>query len=112
MPTGESEASNASTEVTDARFAMSAVRESPTGAVILKLVNGTNHSKPLCIELAGGSTLQPTAKCHVLTGEPLAVNDFDAPNRVTPQSSTVPVGESFAYEAPAHSLTILRLTPR
>jgi len=42
----------------------------------------------------------------------MAVNSFSQPATVLPKTSTQPVSDSFDYEAPASSLTVLRLKPR
>lgn len=90
-------------------IAFSAVRDSQTQDIILKLVNNSGESHPLQIELAGAEQILPTATWQVLTGSPLAVNEFDAREPLTPQESQLAVGESFSYEAPAHSLSVIRI---
>jgi alpha-L-arabinofuranosidase len=94
-------------------FAVSSVRESKTGDVILKLVNAAATAKALRVELAGAKNLSPKAVKTVLAGnDPMAVNDFASPRTVLPQTSTLTIAPAFDYEAPANSLTVIRIIPR
>lgn len=80
------------------------------GAIILKLVNGGNSPNPVRIELVGGKELPPTAEVTVLAGpDPMAVDDFGNPSTVLPRVSRLPVAPAFDYEAPANSLTVIRI---
>lgn len=46
----------------------------------------------------------------VLSGDSLsAVNSFEEPEKIVPVTSELAVGVAFVYEAPAYSLTILRI---
>ncbi len=91
-------------------FVVSVVRDTKTGDVILKCVNGAALPKPLRIELTGQGTLPCNAVKTVLTGnDPLATNDFGDPRAVVPQTGNITVGEIFNYEAPAQSLTVIRM---
>jgi len=92
-----------------ADLAVSAVRDSKTGDVILKIVNTGATSQPLRIRLAGAKSLAATATKTVLTGDPTTVNGFDNPTPLTPTTATIPVSETFDAAAPAHSLTVLRI---
>ena len=55
-------------ESTPTTFAASCVKNSASGAVILKLVNGANSPKPVRVELAGANKLPATAEVTVLAG--------------------------------------------
>jgi alpha-L-arabinofuranosidase len=90
-------------------FAVSSVRDGHSGDLILKVVNGAPSPKPLRIELDGAGKLAPHATMTVLAGDPLAVNDSGHPNRLGPKTTTIPVAPAFDYEAPANSLTVLRI---
>ncbi len=94
---------------TPARFAASSVRDSRTGDLILKLVNGDASAKPLRIELTGEKNLPATAVKTVLTGPD--ENTTDA-RTVRPESSPISIAPAFDYEAPAHSLTVIRIETR
>jgi len=94
-------------------FAASAVRDSGTGDLILKLVNGANTARTLDIRLAGVGNPAATATRTVLTGpNPAVVNDFGNPRAVVPQSDEIAAGASFRCDAPAHSLTVIRIGAR
>ncbi|MGO9206843.1 MAG: alpha-L-arabinofuranosidase C-terminal domain-containing protein [Candidatus Limnocylindrales bacterium] len=98
------------TRATD--LAVSSVRDSETGDLILKLVNTGSAPRPLHIVIVGVKGLGTAAAEVVLTGPPLAVNAPDDPMRVVPKTATVPVSPAFDYELPAHSLAVIRLNAR
>lgn len=92
-------------------FAMSAVRDTKTGDVILKFVNWSAAAKPLRVAFTGKGAVKGSALKTVLTGaEPKETNDFGGQHAILPTSATIPVGETLDYEAPAHSLTVIRLS--
>ena len=90
-------------------FAVSSVRDSKTGDIIVKLVNGDPNSKPLRIELAGIRDLATNAVKTILSGDPLMVNDAGNPQPLIPETSTIAVGPVFDYESPPYSLTVIRI---
>ena len=93
-----------------ARLATSAVRDSRSGDLIIKIVNGDDAVQPLSIHLAGASKLPDTAERTVFGGAPAdTANTDDATPAVVPRTETVPLSADFSYEAPANSLTILRI---
>lgn len=93
-------------------FAASGVKDSASGTLILKLVNGANEPQPVRIELAGATYLPATAETTVLAGpDPMAVNDYGSPHTVVPRVSRLPIATAFDYEAPANSLTVIRIAP-
>ena len=92
-----------------ARFAASTVRDSQTGDLILKFVNGDDTAKPLHIDLAGAKNIPATAVKTVLSGPD--ANTIDA-QTVQPQSAPLIIAPSFDYEAPANSLTVIRIKTR
>jgi alpha-L-arabinofuranosidase len=92
-------------------FAASSVKDSASGDLILKLVNGAGSPKPLRIELVGAKQLPATAKLIVLAGnDPMAINDSRSPRTVLPHTSSLPIAPVFHYEAPPNSLTVIRIT--
>jgi len=91
-----------------AALAASAVGDGKTGDLILKLVNGANTATPLRIVLAGVKKLPATAVKTVLAGNNPTETDEHV---VQPQTSTMPIAPTFDYEAPANSLTVIRLRP-
>jgi alpha-N-arabinofuranosidase len=93
-----------------ADFAASSVRESQTGDLILKLVNAGPAPKPLHVGISGAKGLAPTATKTVLAGDdPMAVNSFENPIRLVPETSSMAVDKSFDYEAAPHSFTVIRI---
>ncbi len=99
-------------EPAPADFAASTVKNTAQGAVILKLVNGANVSRPVRIELAGAKRVPTTAEFTVLAGpDANVVNDYGSPRTVLPSTNRRPISASFTYEAPANSLTVIRITP-
>ncbi|MGC4030955.1 MAG: alpha-L-arabinofuranosidase C-terminal domain-containing protein [Tepidisphaeraceae bacterium] len=97
-------------------LAVSTVKDSKSGDLILKIVNASPKAVTAKVRLDGVAALQPVAQCHVLTGDPAASNPRDprAKNAIlatpaVPTESQVPVAGSFDYAAPANSLTVIRL---
>jgi alpha-L-arabinofuranosidase len=92
-----------------ADLAASTVGDCKTGDLIVKVVNGANASRPLRIALAGVKRLPATATKTVLAGaNPNETNE----SQVRPQTSTMNIAPTFDYEAPANSLTVIRLKSR
>lgn len=90
-------------------LAVSAVRDSKSGDLVLKLVNTSREPMPLRIALDGSTKLPASATATVLTGDPGAKNDAGNAPAVTPKTAPLAVGPTFAYAAPASSLTIIRI---
>jgi alpha-L-arabinofuranosidase len=89
------------------------VRDSKSGDLIIKLVNGGNAPKPLHIELKGVPSLPKNATKTVLTGaNPDVVNPDGGVPAVKPEVSPIKAGKEFDCEAPANSLTVIRLKCR
>jgi alpha-N-arabinofuranosidase len=93
----------------NAGFAASAVRESRSGDLILKLVNAGAAPESLRIELSGAKDLAANAITTVLSGDPMAVNSFETAQPLLPQTSTIAVEPAFDCEAPPNSLTVIRI---
>ncbi|MFM2081462.1 MAG: hypothetical protein RL380_153 [Verrucomicrobiota bacterium] len=92
-------------------LAVSCVRDSKSGDVILKLVNNATNSVSLQLNLTGVGEIKPATRT-VLTGEPGKVNSFAQPDAVAPVSEPLPVSAVSAQALPANSLTVLRLKTR
>lgn len=84
------------------------------GDVVLKVVNRSERPNPVSIQLDGSGALLPTAGLIVLTsGSMDDENSLDRPTRISPKTTTfVGVSRSFTYEAPARSLSVLRIRKR
>jgi len=91
------------------RLAISSVRDTASGEVILKVVNGGDQAKALKIQLDGANRLASKAELIVLSGQPDDTNDYSAGHLIKPKTSSIGVAASFAYTAPANSLSIVRI---
>jgi alpha-L-arabinofuranosidase len=94
---------------TPGRFAASSVRDSKTGDLILKFVNGDDSTRPLRVDLVGAKNLASAAMKTVLAAPD--ANTIDA-GAVQPWTSPISISPLFDYEAPANSLTVIRIHPR
>ncbi|MET0534224.1 MAG: alpha-L-arabinofuranosidase C-terminal domain-containing protein, partial [Steroidobacter sp.] len=94
------------------RLAVSSVRDTATGDVILKIVNGDEQAKPLQIQLDGATRLPSKADLSVLSGAADDVNDYISGRVLKPKTSTISITRSFAYTAPANSLSVVRVKGR
>lgn len=87
--------------------------DSQTGDIILKLVNATGQVNRVQILLdnAHDTTINPVAEAIVVAGEKAnAVNSARKPMNIAPVSSSITgVSEDFMYEAPAYSMTVMRI---
>jgi alpha-L-arabinofuranosidase len=93
-----------------AKLAASTVRDSKSADVILKIVNGAETATALQIELTGIPESDLKAVRTVLTGASAdAINEDGQPPAIKPMASEVILRRSFAYEAPANSLTVFRI---
>ena len=93
-------------------FAHSAVRDTASGDVILKWVNGSAATRRLEVRLPG--LKGPTAATRIVLAheDPMVTNDFEHPDRVQPQTNSITVSASFACTLPPYSLTVLRIPTR
>ena len=91
------------------KFSVSCVKDSSTGDVILKLVNGSTNAYSAQINLSRLGTIKPQATQVVLSGEPDASNSFKNPDSVAPVTEELLVGESFARTLRPDSLTVIRM---
>lgn len=93
-----------------ARLAASAVRDSQSGDLILKLVNGDGSPATLQVQLAGLANAEYQAIRIVLAGPSAdAFNDVGQAPTVQPVSTEQSLKPAFAYEAPPNSLTVFRI---
>jgi alpha-L-arabinofuranosidase len=87
------------------------VRDSDSGDIIVKIVNGADVPAALAIELAGRSGGEFKATKTVLTGADAdAYNEDGQPPAVKPVASEVTITSTFDYQAPAYSLTVFRFS--
>lgn len=93
-------------------LSVSCVKDSGSGDMVLKMVNVSSNSVQAHIKLDGFGQGAASASRTVLSGQPGAVNSFARPRTVAPQTDTLTAGKSFDCEAPAHSLTVIRMPGR
>lgn len=92
------------------RLAASAVRDSKSGHLIVKIVNGADAPAATTVTLAGLADGDRQATQTALTGESADAFNVDGkPPAVRPVASEVTLGTTFQYDAPAHSLTVFRI---
>ncbi len=92
---------------------VSATRDTPTGDVILKLVNVQATPQSLRIDVKGVPSIRKEASGEVLTGPLDAVNTVASPRNVVPVPVAIAdAGPSFTHELPAHSVSVIRLRTR
>jgi alpha-L-arabinofuranosidase len=96
----------------DSTVAASCVRDSKTGDMILKLANVGNTTKVMKIDISAFKGMAPAAQQTILTGSPDVENSFDNAHPLSPVESTVKIGSTFEYNAPANSFTVIRIKPR
>ncbi len=93
-----------------ARVTGTVVRDSASGDVIVKLVNGDDRAYLVAIDVRGSSGAERRLVSTVLTGSSAdAVNEDGRPPAVETEVVESFVGANFARDLPANSLTILRL---
>ncbi|KAF5359996.1 hypothetical protein D9758_007631 [Tetrapyrgos nigripes] len=76
--------------------------------IIIKVTNTAENAETLQFDLPFAVSTSGTAE--VLTGERAASNTPDAPSAVTPQKSTIETDQSFSYDAPGYSISVLTVT--
>jgi len=93
----------------DSVLAASCVKDSKTGDVIIKIVNAGNTASSTKINLAAIGKISPKATLAVLTGKPGDKNTAQRAQQVLPANSELAVTKSFNYNAPAYSLSVIRI---
>lgn len=92
------------------RLATSAVRDSATGDLIVKLVNGGDEAHEVDVRLGGVKPGARKARFIILGGaDPNARNDAGKPDPVLPKVTTRDVDTRFTCTSPAHSLVVIRI---
>lgn len=92
------------------RLAISVVRDSASGDVIVKVVNGEPRAASATVALASASAQPVTVSATVLAHENADIaNTDDAPPAVAPSVDESQARGSFKRVFPAYSLTVLRL---
>ncbi len=98
---------------TGVRLTSSVVRDSASGDVIVKVVNGEERGFSATLALAGPAASKYRLTATVLTGANADVaNEDGQPPAAVPVVTASEVGASFTREFPTNSLTVLRLRRR
>ncbi|HEY3371114.1 MAG TPA: alpha-L-arabinofuranosidase C-terminal domain-containing protein [Prolixibacteraceae bacterium] len=93
----------------DNALAASCVQDTRTGDLILKMVNYGLTSKPMKINLGKFGKITSQAEQVLLTGNPDTENSFENTHAIIPATSVIKISQSFDYQAPAMSLTVMRI---
>ena len=89
---------------------MTATRSEDGKTLVLKVVNLGPQPRKTTLRIARFQKVSPTAEIWTLTGRLEERNSPTEPNRIrSQQTKFTGAAETFAYEFPAHSYTILRL---
>jgi alpha-L-arabinofuranosidase len=96
-------------DVKDTTLAVSCVQSSESGDIILKMVNAGTVAKTLQVDLGVFNKPASIATKTILTGSADAENTFEDLQHIFPVITTIKVGKSFEYVAPAMSLTVIRI---
>ncbi|KZT10533.1 glycoside hydrolase family 51 protein [Laetiporus sulphureus 93-53] len=86
----------------------SITRSSSTGDVYIKLVNVASSETDVTFEMP--FDVASTGTLKLLTGKPDDSNTPDAPDYITPGTSTISTGSTLNYTAPAYSLSVIILS--
>ena len=93
----------------DTTLAASCVMENESGDIILKLVNAGSEPKTMSIDLSRFGNIEPDAEKILLSGNADDENTFEDPQKVIPVEGIVKITKRFEYNAPAMSLTVIRM---
>jgi len=88
-------------------LAVSCVRDSKTGDVIVKLVSRSDQPIEVAIDFSSLGQLTGKAKCLVLAGDAMSEDAFGQPPTVTPVESTLTINQKTLYSVPPHSLSVI-----
>jgi alpha-N-arabinofuranosidase len=92
-------------------FAHSVTRDTSTGVIYLKAVNGQATPLTVKIEIAGVASADSEGRQIVLTSaNPTDTNSLHEPEKIVPvESALTGVSRNFAHTFPAYSITVLQL---
>ncbi|RIJ79213.1 DUF1349 domain-containing protein, partial [Nakamurella silvestris] len=85
-------------------------RDTATGDLLVKVVNVRDSAVRTKVAVAGNTVVGNTAAVSELSGARTDTNSFATPTKVATKKTTITgTGNSFDYDFPANSITILRL---
>jgi alpha-L-arabinofuranosidase len=93
----------------DSLIATSCVKDTKTGDIILKIVNAGKQAQDVNIKLSAFKQIKNMASCSVLSGQADDKNTFAQPSTVFPKNSTIKADKKMSYNAPALSLSVIRI---
>ena len=96
-------------DANDSTLAVSCVKDSKTGVVILKMVNFSKTAKSMAVNLKGFKNLDWNAELSVLVGDGDAENTFENTHKIIPTISSIKIQKAFNQVVPAMSLTVIRI---
>lgn len=89
----------------------SSVYDEESGEVIVKVVNTLDSNVNVGINVNGADVTDSTAKTTVMTGDTSLENSLENKNAIMPKDGKITnAGNSFTYNAPADSLSIIHLS--
>jgi alpha-L-arabinofuranosidase len=89
-------------------------RDSKSGVIYVKVVNGSSSARQVSIEIDGAPKLKATGEAVVLAGKSLDdTNSIDKPENIVPRTEKVTgVSAKFTREFPAFSVTVMKLNSK
>jgi alpha-N-arabinofuranosidase len=93
----------------DSTLAASCVKDGKTGDIILKMVNAGKTEKDMKVNLSSFKNMIAGATKTLLTGNADAENTLEKPDYVVPVTTAFNISKNFVYQAPAMSLTVIRI---
>jgi len=91
-----------------------ATRDSQTGKIILKVVNGLGTPQPVQIQISGVAGIAAKGQALVLKADsPDETNSIQEPKKIVPVSKKATgLGTDFTRTFPPYSITVLELQPK
>ena len=96
----------------DSLVASSAVMNSATDEVILKMVNASTEPRDFTVNLKSLKNLNTQGIEILLTGNADDENSFDHKNKVAPVQKSISINKNFTHTTPPMSLTLIRINSK
>ncbi|MBI1934029.1 MAG: alpha-N-arabinofuranosidase [Ignavibacteriales bacterium] len=93
----------------DSSLAASAVLDTQTEDIVLKLVNACGESKKMKINLSDFANINSNAELTLITGNAEDENTFENPKKIENVQSNYIVSANFEYKLPALSFSVIRI---
>jgi len=98
--------------IADGTLFWSVTRRSSPHEILIKISNSAETTADLFFILPPSIAVANVAQAEILTGPISASNTPNTPNIVVPHTTTVAVGQTFNYTAPALSVVVLKLAAK